>query len=203
MTYLCNIQARKHACPLAHRHTDTHAQHTRNHLYPEYIEWFTYWVTYLWNNTHAIAWVVYCPFSVSSFRSKPASLLECESNVHRIMLLQLRGLPKYRVISCSSNCWKLLFWDGEGVTRISKALLGFWRYTIGLSPTGWLTGALHWGAVDAIILTCDHNWSCYFLLFDLLVACSFLVLSNLIFPANFLSTSSMLLSTFFLVIRRH
>ena len=64
---------------------------------------------------------------------------------------------------------------------------------LGRFPTGWITSALIWGAVGAILLTCDHH----LILFSLAVfsaGCmftrrrlsSFLILSILVFPVAFL-----------------
>ena len=64
---------------------------------------------------------------------------------------------------------------------------------LGRRPSGWITSVLLWGAVGAILLTCDHN-----LVFFLFAVCSagcmftrrlissFLILSILVFPAAFL-----------------
>ena len=92
VTYSFKMHGRTYACYLTHKHACAHARTTHTHRYPKFIEWFTYWSKSLWNNTAVIEWTVDCPSSVSSCWSKTVSLLECETNVYRIMLLQLRWL---------------------------------------------------------------------------------------------------------------
>ena len=62
---------------------------------------------------------------------------------------------------------------------------------LGRFPTGWITSALLWGAVGAVLLTCDHH-----LILFLFVVCSagcmftrhlissFMILSILVFPVH-------------------
>ena len=59
-------------------------------------------------------------------------------------------------------------------------------------PTGWITSALLWGAVGAILLTCDHRLILFAVcpagcMFTHRLISSFLILSILVFPAVFTS----------------
>ena len=63
----------------------------------------------------------------------------------------------------------------------------------GLFPTGWITSALLWGAVGAILLTCDHHLILFLFavcsagcMFTRRLISSFLILSILVFHAAFL-----------------
>ena len=65
---------------------------------------------------------------------------------------------------------------------------------LGRRPSGWITSALLWVAVGAILLMCDHHHLILFLLavccagcmFNRCLISSFLILSILVFPAAFL-----------------
>ena len=68
---------------------------------------------------------------------------------------------------------------------------------LGHFPTGWITSALLWGAVDAILLTCDHRLifvlvCCLFCWFHVYSPSNFFVsdLSILVFLATFLLLST-------------
>ena len=79
--------------------------------------------------------------------------------------------------------------------------LRFTCIPLGRRPSGWITSALLWGAVGAILLTCDH----YLILF-LFAVCSagcmftrrlissFLIFSILVFPAAFLILFSVVIN---------
>ena len=64
---------------------------------------------------------------------------------------------------------------------------------LGRFPTGWITSALLWGAVGAILLTCDHHLILFLFavcsagcMFTRRLISSFLILSILVFPVAFL-----------------
>ena len=64
---------------------------------------------------------------------------------------------------------------------------------LGRRPSGWITSALLWGAVGAILLTCDHHLVLFLFavcsagcMFTRRLISSFLILSILVFPAAFL-----------------
>ena len=64
---------------------------------------------------------------------------------------------------------------------------------LGRRPSGWITSALLWGAVGAILLMCDHHLILFLLavcsagcMFNRRLISSFLILSILVFPAAFL-----------------
>ena len=64
---------------------------------------------------------------------------------------------------------------------------------LGRRPSGWITSALLWGAVGAILLRCDHHLILFLFavcsvgcMFNRRLISSFLILSILVFPAAFL-----------------
>ena len=71
---------------------------------------------------------------------------------------------------------------------------------LGRRPSGWITSFLLWGVVGAILLMCDHHLILFLFavcsagcMFTRRLISSFLILSNLFFPAAFLQHLSSVL----------
>ena len=69
---------------------------------------------------------------------------------------------------------------------------------LGRRPYGWITSALLWGAVGAILLMCDHHLTLFLFavcsagcMFNRRLISSFLILSILVFPRHFKTSASM------------
>ena len=73
----------------------------------------------------------------------------------------------------------------------TSSSLRFRGLPLGRRPSGWITSDLLWGAIVAILLTCDHHLILFAVcstgcMFIRRLIFSFLILSILIFPAAFL-----------------
>ncbi len=105
-----------------------------------------------------------------------------------------RRVDRHSDVSPSPSCLHLSsgfpsHWYHLGTSSSQR----FRGLPLGRRPSGWITGALLWGAVGAILLMCDHHLVLFLLavcsagcMFTRRLISSFLILSILVFPATFL-----------------